>query len=120
IDRAVGSDERDRAQVADDAVLGDREIRLERGDREIDRARHGAEVYARHLFVSARRRTSACRSRSVTLGLARRNGNRSLRSITAQRSGVRAKTSAAMGSSSSAEISPKNIPVWITVRSTPS
>ena len=47
VDRAVGPDERDRAQVADDAVLGDRQVRRLRGEREID-GTEGASVYVRH------------------------------------------------------------------------
>ncbi len=45
VDRPVRADERDGAEVADDAVLGDREV-LRRGrDREVDRAAEGALYY---------------------------------------------------------------------------
>ena len=69
VDRAVGADERDRAQIADDAVLGDRQVLARRREREVDRAAEGAFVYARHGNASASRRTSACSSRIVTVGI---------------------------------------------------
>ena len=51
VDRPVGADERDGAQVADDSVLGDRQVRGLRGEREVDGA-EGASVYVRQSLAA--------------------------------------------------------------------